>query len=199
MTTTSKQITLAQIQATAQSIGVETNALRAVIQEECRGSGFDSTGQPVILFERHIFLQQLLKHGLKDIAAKAQKERPDLCNPVPGGYGTYRSQQQRLADACKYDRNSALEAASWGLGQVMGDNWSDLGFATLQDFINEAYKDEVSQLDLMIRFLKKHNLIRFLVAKDWTSFARGYNGAGFAKFAYDKHIAANYAKLNAAK
>ena len=115
-----KTITPEQIKAAAQALDVPVAALRAVMEVECRGSGFNADGTPVILFERHIFYRQLLSHGLNGLAQRAVKERPDLCNPVMGGYGPASSQHGRLAAATLYDRACALEAASWGLGQVMG-------------------------------------------------------------------------------
>ena len=54
-----KALSTTQIAAAAESLGITTAALRAVIDVECRGSGFLSDGQPVILFERHVFLRQL--------------------------------------------------------------------------------------------------------------------------------------------
>ena len=80
------------------------------------------------------------------------------------------------------------------MGQVMGYHWASLGYATLQDFINAMYRDEASQIDAMMRFIRANGLLGKLQRKDWVGFARGYNGAGYAKNAYDKKLAVAYRK-----
>ena len=51
----SKILTNEQIVAQAKALGVEVAALKAVIEVECKGSGFNTDGSPVILYERHKF------------------------------------------------------------------------------------------------------------------------------------------------
>ncbi len=188
-----KKLTTQQIEAQAKTLGVSVPALRAVIEVECKGSGFNADGTPVILFERHVFRKQLIANGKSSTALKAMKERPDLCNTAPGGYGLYSAQHGRLnVAASKYDRDSALESASWGIGQVMGYHWRALGYASLQAFINAMYRDEASQLDAMCRYIKVNNLVKALQNKDWKAFAHSYNGAAYAKNQYDVKLAAAY-------
>lgn len=188
----SKKITLQQINDAAKSINVPVAALRAVMQVECKGSGFNADGTPVILFERHVFRQRLITNGKADIATKAMKERPDLCNTSEGGYGLLSAQHGRLNAASQYDRTSALESASWGLGQVMGYHWKDLGYASIQAFINAMYKDEASQLEAMCKFIKTNGLDKYLRNLDWAGFAFRYNGSGYKSNQYDTKLAAAY-------
>ena len=192
----SKTITLQQINDAAKAINVPVAALRAVMQVECKGSGFNADGTPVILFERHVFRQRLIANGKSSIATKATKERPDLCNTSAGGYGLFSAQHSRLDDASKYDRTSALESASWGLGQVMGYHWKDLGYESLQSFINAMYKDEASQLDAMCRFIRVNKLDAYLRKYDWTNFALRYNGQNYKANQYDTRLAAAYKELS---
>lgn len=188
----SKKLTAAQIKAQAQSLGVEAAALQAVIDVECRGSGFNSDDTPVILFERHVMRQRLIANKKRSIADEMMRKRPDLCNTVSGGYGLYSQQHKKLEDATKFDRVSALESCSWGIGQVMGYHWYSLGYDTLQQFINAMYKDEVSQLEAMCRYIKINSLVNALKNKDWKAFARGYNGPAYAKNSYDIKLANAY-------
>lgn len=183
-----------QINEQAQKLGIEVATLRAVIEVECKGSGFNADDTPVILFERHVFRQRLIANNQGAIADQAMIKRPDLCNKSSGGYGLYSTQHKRLNDAVKFHRDSALESASWGIGQVMGYHWKALGYATLQAFINAMYKDEASQLDAMCRYIKANNLVNALKNKDWKAFARGYNGAAYAKNSYDVKLANAYKK-----
>lgn len=188
----SKKITLEQISKSAMAINVPYAALRAVMDVECKGSGFNTDGAPVILFERHVFRQRLAANGKAAIAARAMRERPDICNSASGGYGLYSAQHQRLTVASQYDRTSALESASWGIGQVMGYHWKSLGYASLQAFINAMYKDEASQLDAMCRFIKMNGLDKYLRSQDWKNFALRYNGPAYAKNSYDVKLANAY-------
>ncbi|AOA58906.1 N-acetylmuramidase family protein [Acinetobacter larvae] len=189
-----KKLTQQQIEAQATALAVSVAALRAVIEVECRNSGFNLDGTPVILFERHVFRQRLIANGKANIAAQAMRERPDLCNTSSGNYGLYSAQHGRLNVAAQYHRDSALESASWGLGQVMGYHWKSLGYASLQTFINAMYRDEASQLEAMCGYIKVNNLVKALKNKDWKAFARGYNGPAYAINKYDVKLAAAYKK-----
>lgn len=189
------RLTPAQISAAAADLGVDTAALQAVIAVECTGRGFTADGKPTILFERHVFRQRLIENGHASIAKQAMRERPDLCNTTVGGYGLTESQHGRLDSAARYDRISALEAASWGVGQIMGYHWRDLGYPSLQTFINAMYRDESSQLDAMCRFIRKNNLVDALKRHDWAGFAYRYNGAGYKTNQYDSKLATAYQRF----
>lgn len=184
-----KKITLQQIAEAAKSINVPTAALQAVIKVEAKGSGFNHDGTPVILFERHVFRQRLIENGKAGIADKAMRQRPDLCAKTMGGYGLYSEQHGRLNAASQYDRTSALESASWGLGQIMGYHWNALGYPSLQAFINAMYKDEASQLDAMCRFIKLNGLDKYMRNQDWENFALRYNGKAYKNNNYDVKLA----------
>ena len=189
-----KTITPDQIKAAAQALDVPVAALKAVMEVECRGSGFNADGTPVILFERHIFYRQLLSSGLSGLAKRAVKERPDLCNPVMGGYGPASSQHGRLAAATLYDRACALESASWGLGQVMGYHWRSLGYPTLQHFVNAMYRSEADQLDALCQFIRYNGLTDALRNGRWALFASRYNGPAYRKNRYDEKLEAAFKK-----
>ena len=191
-----KSLSLAQIKSAALNNHLDPQGLRAVIEVECRTHGFDANKEPTILFERHVFYQRLsLEHKLV-VQLKAAYQRPDLCNPVAGGYGLASAQHGRLQAACQFDRTAALESASWGIGQVMGYQWQALGYPSLQAFINTMYKDEASQLDAMLRYITVNHLSDALNRHDWAAFARGYNGAGFRQNHYDTKLAAAYQSLS---
>ncbi|RKG38478.1 MULTISPECIES: N-acetylmuramidase family protein [Acinetobacter] len=187
-----KKLIPSQIEDQAKKLGVESAVLRAVIEVECKGSGFNTDNTPVILFERHVMRQRLIANGQLKIADQMMIKRPDLCSKTAGGYGLYSAQHGRLNVATQYHRASALESASWGIGQVMGYHWQSLGYASLQAFVNAMYKDEASQLKAMCRYIKVNGLVNALKNKDWKAFARGYNGVEYAKNSYDVKLANAY-------
>lgn len=170
-------------------LNCEVAAIKAVAEVESSGGGFNPDGTPKILFERHYF------HKLTN--GKFSKANPDISNPVAGGYGSYVSQHSRLEKAAKLDRNAALQSASWGKFQIMGSHWKSLGYSSLQDFINAMYANEAGQLGAFVRFIKVNDLADELRAKNWSKFARGYNGPSFEKNKYDVKMATAYKKYSA--
>lgn len=190
----SKKLTAQQIEQQAQKLGIQVAALRAVIEVECKGSGFNADGTPVILYERHIFHRRLQAINWITKSKEWTKLHPDLCNPLSGNYGKYSEQHAKLNRAAKLNRDVALESCSWGIGQVMGFHWQLLEYDSIQAFVNAMYESEAKQLDAMCRYIEKNNLIQHLKNKDWAKFARGYNGVAYAKNQYDKKLAAAYKK-----
>lgn len=165
--------------------GIHTKNLKAVIQVECKGSGFNADGTPVILYERHKFFE-----GLRAIRWFTKSREwfvayPDLCNPNAGGYGKYSDQHNKLARAANLNREVALESCSWGIGQVMGYHWKSLGYKSIQDFVNCMYESEAKQLEAMCKFIRVNGLIKYLNNQDWAGFALRYNGKAYKKNNYD--------------
>lgn len=191
----SKVITEAQIKSIAADYGIEVAALKAVMEVECKGSGFNTDGTPVILYERHKFYEGLVAINWITKSREWYRLYPDLCNPNAGGYGKYSEQHGKLDRAAKLNRDVALASCSWGLGQVMGFNWKSLGYKSLQEFVNAMYKDEASQLDAMCRYIKVNGLVKALQNKDWKAFAKGYNGRNYAQNSYDVKLASAYRKF----
>lgn len=194
----SKTLTESQIKELAQRYGIEYASLRAVIEIEASGSGFVS-GVPKILFEPHIFHRLLTQRNFITLRNRIMKEAPSLCYPRWGTYryGKVSEQHAKLDRAAKYHREAALESCSWGLGQVMGFHWKSLGYSSLQEFVNAMYESEAKQVEAMLRFMQKNNLIPHLKTKNWAKFARGYNGAGYAKNKYDVKLAQAHRKFEA--
>lgn len=176
----------------AKALDCEVEAIIAFANVESRGKGFLPSGEPVILFERHIFWRLLREKGIvcNDLS---------ICNREAGGYVGGSAEHQRLQKAVNVDREAALQSASWGIFQIMAFNWSVCGYASLQDFINAAYKSEVEHLDMFVRFIKAHKRLHDAVKnKDWDMAARIYNGPGYKRNKYDEKMAKEYAKAKQA-
>jgi hypothetical protein len=184
-----KQLTEQDFVDAASSLGVEVAAVKAVCEVESRGSGFLPTGEPVILFERHWMYKLLKRKGIT----------PPSNSPVAmlqsGGYKGGMAEHMRLQLAVQLDRECALQSCSWGLFQIMGFHWQALGYQSVQAFVNAMYRDEGSQLDAFVRFIKAdkrmHNALK---THDWALFAKAYNGPAYAKNSYDIKMAKAYAK-----
>lgn len=197
------KITDTQIRQLAREFGLKTSAaLRAVIEVECRGSGFIQNGdiiEPVILYEP-FWAYRLLKQHNAELAEKLATTAPDLfMRKAPTSYGKLSDQHVKLQTACSllnpYQlRHIALKSCSWGMGQVMGFNFELAGFSNFQSFINAMYSNEYHQVRAMLSFIKNKNLISDLNKGDWAGFAKVYNGPNFKRFEYDTKLAAAYKK-----
>jgi len=175
-------------QAAADALGVPVAAIKAVSEVEAPGSGFLASGEPRILFERHKFS--------KHTGGKYDQSHPGISNPKWGGYGKESAQHGRLAEAVKLDRTAALKSASYGKFQILGENYRQAGFDSLQDFINAMYRDEQSQLKAFVSFnLNDSRLLSALRGQNWTAYARTYNGPAFAQNQYDVKLADAYRKF----
>lgn len=190
-----KTLTNEQIKDLANKHGIEYAGLKAVVEVEASGKGFIGD-VPKILYEPHIMHRLLTKKNYITIRNNLMKAHPNLCYPRWGTYryGAESIQHKRLEIASQFNRDTALESCSWGLGQVMGFHWKSLGYESLQAFINDMYESEAKQLEAMIRFIKVNGLLLALKNKDWIKFARGYNGSGYAKNKYHIKLANAYAK-----
>lgn len=172
----------------AKLLNCEVASVKAVAEVESRQSGFLPTGEPTILFERHIFSKRTNR--------KFDATNPNLSNRKPGGYGKVSEQHGRLQEASKLDRTAALMSASWGKFQIMGFNFTLAGFNKLQDFINSMYKGEREHLMAFVNYVKNTGLSDELQRRDWANFARLYNGADYRKNQYDTKLAAAYKKYS---
>jgi hypothetical protein len=168
-------------------IGVGEDEVHAILDVEAAGTGFDKQGRPKMLFEPHVFYRNL-SGPQRDAAVKAGLAYPKWKRNYPA------DSYPRLLKAMKINETAALKAASWGLGQILGENHRKAGYATPQAMVADFIEDEDNHLEAMIRFIKSANLAKHLKSHNWAGFARGYNGPGFAANGYDKKLAASYAK-----
>jgi hypothetical protein len=184
-------LTDGDVRTIAGYLGCEIAAVRAVLQVEAAGKGFGNDGRPIILNEPHIFWRELGAGAKRDRAV-----REGLAYQKWGAKPYPRSQPERYAwlkKAMAIDETAALKSCSWGLGQVMGFNHKAAGFATVQSFVAAMTHSEGAHLYAMARFIVSKGLQRHLRAGNWSSFAKGYNGSGYAKHGYHTKLANAYA------
>lgn len=173
----------------ARLIGCEPAAIRAVAEVEASGGGFCPDGFPKLLFEGHKF--HLFTKG------KFTASHPTISYPswTRKFYGkTWQEERARFEQAMKLDRTSALLSTSFGLFQVMGFNYAECGFKTVQQFLNAMCKSENSQLAIFTQFIINRGLADELRDLRWADFARLYNGPGQVPYYADKMSKA-YVKL----
>src|SRR5690606_21542098 len=167
------------IQLVAGYLGCQLAALKAVIAVESSGRGFAPDRRPIILNEPHIFWRELGAGEKRDKAVRAGLAYKNArSKPYPK---TQEARYEWLKKSMTIDERAALRSCSWGLGQIMGFNHGRCGFSDVQSFVRAMMESEGAQLYAMARFIVSTDLQDDLRNLDWSGFARGYNGAGFAK------------------
>lgn len=184
----------ADLQAAADRLGVELACVKAVNAVESRGSGFLPDDRPIILLERHVAYRQAksVKMPVDTMALRY----PNLINQKRGGYSGGAAEWSRFDNLRSVTTQSiAVESCSWGLFQIMGHHWNDLGYASADDFQQCMASREGAQLEAFIRFIEANpTLLKALKSKKWADFARMYNGPAYKENLYDAKLAAEYTK-----
>ncbi|HAV3158498.1 N-acetylmuramidase domain-containing protein [Acinetobacter baumannii] len=201
---TSKFLKDSDYKKAAERLKVSELTIRVFGAVEGRGVGFLSNGKPKILFERHRMYAYLrLKKGTA-FADKMAAERPNIVNRKTGGYLGNEAEYVRLEQAKQIDVDSALMSTSWGQFQVMGENWKQLGYASVQEFVEQQFANESYQLEAFIRFIewktgtfdkKKVTLIDALRAENWDIVFTLYNGSNYKKLGYQAKFQKEYDHL----
>lgn len=160
------------------------------------GGFIDGPNLPKILFEAHVFDRETngrFRQSHPNLSSKAWNRRLYV-----GGVGEW----QRLYNAMKLDREAALRSASVGGAQIMGFNFDKAGFATVDAYWEAMKTSERAHLQAFAAFIRNSGLLAALrkistVHADCVTFARGYNGSGYAKNSYHVKIARAYKKWSA--
>ncbi len=183
--TNARELTEDMYVSAAKALNCEVAAVKAVVMTESQITGpFDSKGRPTILYERHYFRR--LTQG------KYDHSNPDISGPRYAHYGKFSLQYERLNKAIELDRHAALQSASWGAFQIMGENFSTAGYASVEKFV-EGMNTLSGQVYAFVNHISNTpSLLNAIRNKNWASFAYYYNGSGYKEKHYDTQMAANY-------
>jgi hypothetical protein len=183
-----------EIQDVAARYSAPAHRLMAVVEVESAGVVFwnvNGKSVPAARPEGHYFYARL-KGSQRDEAV-----RQGLAHPRMGGVPVPR---QREAVYSMIDRmiaineQAAIESCSWGLGQVMGANWRELGYSSARALYDENQSGLSGQVECMMKFIVKNGLLDELQRGDFKAFAARYNGPSYAVNAYDTKMATAAAK-----
>ncbi|MFA6057304.1 MAG: N-acetylmuramidase domain-containing protein [Taibaiella sp.] len=165
------KITNEQIKNLSNEGGLEYAVLKAFIEVESGGKGFDEkTGKLLIQFEPAWF----------------KKQAPF----VPSGQWSLNKvdvqskEWPAFNDAFGKDPDAAMKSTSIGLPQIMGFHYKRLGYATVGQMWEDFKKGEFEQVSALVRFIRTDNkLFAALQRKDWHQVATIYNGAAYRQMA----------------
>lgn len=184
----------------AELLGVEVATIKAVIEIEAGPAhkGFYAPHKPLINFDLTMFKSMASKRKFN--LNKYRKSHSEVFSrPNSRKYGSHQAAQQaRLEQALTIHPHIAIEGTFWGMFQIGGFNWKKCGAESIDDFVERMSTSEREQLMLFVEFIKNSGMQSMLQRKDWTAFARRYNGTNYARRGYHTRLAKAYAKFSKA-
>lgn len=188
-------VTPIELEIFSSRLGCTARQLRAVGIVESRGSGWNNSGHPTNLYERHYMFKRL---GVKIASKRVVGSLLSLSNS--GGYTIDSDKDglndswEKLVEGAKINPVAAFESCSWGKFQVMGAWWKKLGYATVYDMVYSMVNSEAGHYEVLCRYVLSFNLapaMRALSTSPETcrAFAKGYNGPLYAKGEYHIKLA----------
>lgn len=182
----------------ARELGVEVAAIKAVVEIETGRTrrGFNPDATPVINFDLTVFRSIATRRHIP--LGRYSKSHSVVFSRSASGT-QQRAQHARLSAAMEIDSIAAIEGTFWGMFQIGGFNWKRCGAKSHYDFMERMWRNEREQLELFAEFLRRSGLLKHLQAKNWTAFARGYNGPSYAANSYHTRLARAYKKYSVNK
>lgn len=185
------------VRTVARMLKAPIAAIRAVSEVESSGGGFIKESLPKILFERHWMCRMLKKNKLTKVRTEMQLKHPMLCSTKTGGYRGGLHEWTRFEKASTFHADSAICSTSWGRYQLMGFHYKDLGFKSAEAFKTAMTISEGEHIKAFAKFIRNDaRLHQALKDQDWKTFARIYNGKGYAKNKYDTKLAEAYERYS---
>lgn len=181
------------LSALSSQIQIDPGVAIAVFAIESGGRGFGTDGRMLIRFENHIFHEYW---GKNNQAKYNQYFRFDNNQKWTGhqfrkGSGGWQDvhvrQQSREWEAFELANQLSSTAAklsiSMGAPQIMGFNYSLVGFSSVQEMFDTFSKGDREQILAFFQFVKgkDNRKIDALQKKDYATFAKFYNGTGQAQ------------------
>lgn len=191
------------IDSLAVELAVEPRALRALLRVESPGEGLVD-GHPLVRLELHHLWWLVAEDRRSAVDARFHVAGPrsweghewrpvageDHWTPLhlPGAAGQ-RQEWLALTLARSIDERAAIEATSWGAGQVLGAYWAQLGYPNQTAFA-AAMAEEPAQLKAVARVLKILGVDLALRIRSWSVVAAKYNGPGQVEWYADRLVQA---------
>ena len=185
----------------AEELGVEVAAIKAVVEIEAgtKHEGFWANGKPIINFDLSMFRKFAARNKI-NLSRYQRSHAVVFAKPNRARYGSYQAAQQARLDAARtIDDKTAIEGTFWGMFQLGGFNWKVCGTSSPDEFVRLMSRSERDQLELFAEFMRETGMLPLLKAKNWSAFARRFNGPTYARRGYHTRLARAYAKHKAKK
>jgi len=181
------------IRELAQQNGIESATLRAIIEVESSGSGFYNADSP--------FAHKCKTRFEPDYFQRFSSTRPFF---LPTGITVDAAKRdKRFTGRIAYEKallqspSAAIRATSFGLGQIMGFNYQQIGYSSLTEFSSDMEESEYYQLETMIKFIcSRKPLLIATQQRDFQTIALLYNGPNYLQLEYDKKLMNAYRQFS---
>lgn len=142
--------------------------LLAFIEVESGGRGFDASGKKLILqFEALVFSKATGIARSKDNNWAWDENVVDVQS----------AEWKAFNEAFKIDKVKAMESTSWGLPQIMGFNYKQAGYDSVDAMLDDYKKGELNQVVSLIKFIQNSSkLYKAVLEQDYEEIASIYNG-----------------------
>jgi hypothetical protein len=136
---------------------------------ESGGRGFDASGKKLILqFESLVFSRATGIARSKDNNWAWDENVVDVQS----------AEWKAFNEAFKIDKTKAMESTSWGLPQIMGFNYKQAGYDSVDAMLDDYKKGELQQVVSLIKFIQNSpKLYKAVLEKDYEEIANRYNGS----------------------
>ncbi|MDN5203049.1 N-acetylmuramidase domain-containing protein [Fulvivirgaceae bacterium BMA10] len=172
-----------------EDLEIEAGSAIAVLCVESSGKGFDPNNQNrmIIRFENHIFWSQWGKqhedqfneHFAFNKTRKwtGHKWRKSASDPWITMHKNQAGEWDVLEFAMSLSKDAALSSISMGIAQIMGFNYKQTGYDSVEGMFDRFSSHISYQIRGMFEFFTTP-MIQALKSKDFVTFAGHYNGQG---------------------
>lgn len=188
----------------ADVLGWQPEMVSAVMKKEVTGNPFFTSGgqkRQKILFERHKFWRHLVNRGLDphELIRRDPALRDILGQTPYAKYGKYIQQYQRRDKAATINREAALAACSYTGLQMLGENYAECGYASVEEFV-QAMENPDNWLAAFVALVKSKGVADCLRPDrlDFATFSAAWNGPEYWKKKYDVELSRIYQRELAA-
>ncbi len=182
------------LSALSKVLNIQPGVSVAVLAVESGGQAFASDGHMIIRFENHIFYQYWGKNNQAEYNKyfsfnpnqvwTDHKWRPTPSSPWQDVHASQTSEWQVFNFACTLNEDAARMSISMGAPQIMGFNYSVVGYSTVNGMYNafsaSARDQVIGFFDFVQGVASNGAAIKALQSGDYQQFATYYNGSGQA-------------------
>lgn len=179
-------LTRADYQAAAERLGCDWEFIAAVAIKESQRKGFAEDGRPIMRFEPHLFRR-----------ITENRFTPEHGEMIARAFARQSDRWTQFAQVFALDPEAALRSSSFGMFQVLGDNFRQMNAANAHEYVARLAASEHEQLAAFEAYVRQRNLLDHMRNKNWAGFAEVYNGRNYAQNRYDTLLEQHYNELKA--
>ncbi len=175
-------------------VAIDVASIVAVLAVEAGGRGFSANGRMIIRFENHIYWSQWGTHNVDTFGVHFRYDndkrwrrhafRETETDAWESFHGNQASEWRVFEFARGLNQPAAMRAISMGAPQIMGFNFSSIGYDSVREMFDRFQSDIRYQIAGLFDFMRDSAtvspMIQALQRRKFVDFAARYNGPGQA-------------------